>query len=224
LIGGSGGGGIATASGGAGGGAILIASSVSIAGSGSIKANGGAAALYPSVGWSGAGAGGGIRLIAPNVSITGNLNASGGGNYQNCAPSIGSLFGVVRIEAFQIGAISYAGTLYTATPYGLYLSTVGIPTLRVVSVGGVPVATSPTGAFTVPDVTVNSNAALPVAIEATNVPIGTIVTLTIFSENGPDINVQSSALAGTLAASTASASITLPSGFSKGLVKATFTQ
>ncbi|MBL8238945.1 MAG: hypothetical protein JNM66_16095 [Bryobacterales bacterium] len=62
------------------------------------------------------------------------------------------------------------------------------------------------------------------AIEAANVPIGTVVTLTIFSENGPDIVAQSTALAGTLAASTATANVTLPSGFSKGFLKATFTQ
>lgn len=219
LTGGSGGGGRFSWAGGAGGGAILVASSVSIGGAGQIKANGGA--RTSSTG--GAGAGGAIRLVAPIVNITGTLNVSGGAsNY--CGPTVGTLNGVVRVEAFQIGSLSVSGPLYTATPYGLFISSTGSPALRVVSVGGVPVATSPTGTFTIPDVTVNSSSPLPVAIEAANVPIGTVVTLTIFSENGPDIVAQSTALAGTLAASTATANVTLPSGFSKGFLKATFTQ
>ena len=225
LIGGSGGGGIPTVAGGAGGGAILIASSVSISGPGSIKANGGAHVRASNGASSGTGSGGAIRLVAPTVSVTGSLNASTGSTLQSaCTPNLGTISGVVRIEAFQIGAINASGILYTATPFGLFLSSVGIPALRVVSVGGIPVATSPTGTFTVPDVTVNSNLPLPVAIEAANVPVGTIVTLTIFSENGPDLTIQSTPLAGALAASTATANVTLPPGFSKGFVKATFIQ
>ena len=217
LFGGSGGGGGGSHSGGAGGGAILIASDVSIAGAGSILANGGAR-----TGYAGAGAGGAIRLVAPTVTLSGLLNASAGGNYY-CPVHLGTAAGVVRIEAFVIGAINASGNLYTATPYGLFLSRAGTPTVRVVSVGGNPVATFPTGTFTVPDVAVNSNNPLPVVIEAANVPVGTVVTLVIFSENGPDL-IKEATLAGTLASSTATVSVALPSGFSKGFVKATFTQ
>ena len=226
LIGGSGGGGYAFLAGGAGGGALLIASSVSISGSGSIKANGGANVNLSGNALSGLGAGGSIRLVAPSFSLTGNLNAAAGagGFNSTCGPSAGTTSGVIRVEAFQIGPINATGTLYTATPFGLFLSPAGIPSLRVVSVGGIPVATSPTGTFTIPDVTVNSNLPLPVVIAATNVTVGTIVTLTIFSENGPDLTIQSTPLAGALAASTATANVTLPPGFSKGFVKATFIQ
>lgn len=221
LIGGSGGGAQGSLAGGAGGGAVLIASSVSITGTGGIKANGGARAG----GQAEIGSGGAIRLVAPTVSISGNLTVARGNSYSgNCGPIVGTVDGVIRIEAFQIGAINSTGPLYTATPFGLFLTSAGIPSLRVVSIGGSAVATSPTGAFIVPDVTVNSNAALPVIIEAKNVPEGTIVTLTIFSENGPDQTIQSTPLTGPLASSTATASVTLPSGFSKGFVKATFTQ
>lgn len=221
LIGGSGGGARTSYAGGAGGGAILIASSVSITGIGAIKANGGARVGAQAE----IGSGGAIRLVAPTVSISGNLTVARGGSYAGaCAPIAGTTDGVIRIEAFQIGAINSTGPLYTATPFGLFLTSTGIPSLRVVSIGGSPVAPSPTGAFVVPDVTVNSNSALPVIIEGKNVPEGTIVTLTIFSENGPDQTIQSTPLAGNLAASTATANVTLPSGFSKGFVKATFTQ
>ena len=221
LIGGSGGGARTSFAGGAGGGALLIASSVSITGTGGIKANGGARVG----GDAEIGSGGAIRLVAPTVTISGNLTVARGNSYQGgCGPIAGTLDGIIRIEAFQIGAINSTGPLYTATPFGLFLTSAGIPSLRVVSIGGSAVAPSPTGAFVVPDVTVNSNAALPVIIEGKNVPEGTIVTLTIFSENGPDQTIQSSPLAGNLAASTATANVTLPSGFSKGFVKATFTQ
>lgn len=208
----------------------MIASSVSISGTGSVRATGGAQVCAQNNNCSGRGAGGAVRLVAPAVTITGSLNANAGalptGNDDCGSTPVASLTpsGTVRVEAFQIGALNVSGTLYTATPFGLFVSSTGIATLRVVSVGGSLVATSPTGTFTIPDVTVNSNAALAVAIEAANVPTGTIVTLTIFSENGPDQTIQSTPLIGNLAASTATANVTLPSGFSKGFVKATFTQ
>lgn len=220
LIGGSGGGGHLSAAGGAGGGAILIASSTSISGAGSILAHGGAYSNPGNSQDSGSGAGGAIRLVAPAVSLTGLLDA-GAGASNGCAPPSAAA-GAVRIESFQIGAINAQGNLYTATPFGLFLSSAGIPTVRVVTVGGNPVAASPTGTFTMPDVTVNSNAPLAFAIQASNVTVGTVVTLVIFSENGPDQTIQSSPLAGTLASATATASVTLPSGFSKGFVQAVF--
>lgn len=223
LIGGSGGGGATGTNdnGGAGGGAILIASSVSLSGAGSISVRGGNFS-----GNSGGGAGGAIRLVAPSVTISGALITTGS-FIAGCGPGSGSANGVVRVEAFDAATTAYnvpSGSLYKATPHGLYLTSFAIPTLRVLSVGGLPVTTSPTGTFSVPDVTVNSSSPLPVAIEASNVPVGTIVTLTIFTENAPDQIIQSTPLAGSVALSTASASVTLPTGFSRGFLRATFTQ
>jgi hypothetical protein len=154
LIGGSGGTGNQIYAGGAGGGAILIASSVSISGSGSIKANGGSTGGANNL-WSGAGAGGGIRLVAPSVSLSGSLNAAAG-TPNPCGGTTNAAAGIVRIEAFSIGAINATGNLFTATPYGLYISPAGIPAVTVVSVGGNPVAVNPTGNFIIPDVSVNS--------------------------------------------------------------------
>jgi hypothetical protein len=163
-------------------------------------------------------------LVAPAVSISGALNA-GAGALNPCQIDQGNPTGVVRVEAFTIGALNITGgTLFTATPFGLFLSTSGVPSVRVISVGGNPVAASPTGTFTVPDVSVNSNSPLTVAIQAANVPVGTVVTLVILSENGPDQIIPSTALAGTLASSTATASVTLAPGFSKGFLKTSFIQ
>lgn len=220
LVGGSGGGaGQENNAGGAGGGAILIASSVSISGAGSIKASGGnrVTNLY-----GGGGAGGAIRLVAPAIAITGLLNVSAGDT--PCQSGSLSPTGVIRLEAFTIGPVNASGNLYTATPFGLFISSTGIPLLKVVDVGGTPVAINPTGTFTIPDVTVNSSAPLTFDIQASNIPLGTTATLTVFSENGPDQTIVSTPLAGSVASSTATASATLPPGFSKGFVTATWTQ
>ena len=236
LIGGSGGGSIGLSSGGAGGGAILIASSISITVNGTINANGGAGILG---GNSGGGSGGGIRLAAPTIAGNGTISAVGGegttcGGSGDGQPPGRS--GIVRLEAFQdtftggfgssLGngqGYSYPIQVYYGTPFNTFLPT-AVPAVQVTSIGGIPVSTSPTGSFTTPDVTVNSSAPLLVQIRAQNVPLGTTVTLFIFSENGPDQTITSTGLAGTLASSTATAAVTLPSGFSRGYVKATWTQ
>jgi hypothetical protein len=53
-----------------------------------------------------------------------------------------------------------------------------------------------------------------VAIEGANIPVGTVVTVTLTPAQGARTTAQSSALAGTESASTASASVSLPAGMS----------
>ena len=220
LIGGSGGSGgffwptSALTGGGAGGGAILLASSTSISVNGSIRADGGAPGNTSEAG---GGAGGAVRLVASTVSGTGSITVATTGT-NSCGAS-GDL-GIIRLEA-----VTFSGTLpgTRATPFNLFLPTT--PTsVRVTSVAGVPVSPSPTGSFTMPDVTINSGSAVPFAIEAKNIPVGTVVTLQVISENGADQTANASPLAGTLALSTATANVTLPTGFSRGFVRATWTQ
>ena len=219
LIGGSGGGGQSNSAGAGGGGAILIASSVSISVTGGIDARGGAQA-----GNAGGGSGGAIRLVSNSIAGTGTLTTVGGGP-STCYPSQRGGNGIVRLEAFSnTFAGNIGGQSFLASPASLFLP--ASPTaIQVVSIGGIPVNSSPTGSFVVPDVTVNSSSPLTVQIQAQNVPLGTTVTLFIFSENGPDQTITSTALAGASAASsTATASVTLPSGFSRGYVKASWIQ
>lgn len=228
LIGGSGGGGgvgnytptLYGCGGGAGGGALLIASSTATSLTGTITANGGSAC--PTSNSAGGGGGGGsIRLAASLISGQGTLSVLGG-NQGSAFPGDN---GVIRLEAFQN---TYTGTLsgpmFFATPFGVFLPPNPPPVLRVVSVGGSPVSQPPSDTFTVPDVNVNSSAPLAVVIQGQNIPIGTVVTLFITSENGPDQTLLSTALAGSVQNSTATASVTLPSGFSRGFVTATWTQ
>jgi hypothetical protein len=221
LVGGSGGGGSTNGSGGAGGGALLIASSVSITVLGTITAAGGSGETSPYV-YPGGGAGGGIRLVAPTIAGNGTLTAAGG-------PSCGSSgIGVIRMEAFTNSfSGTTTGTLYLATPFNLFVpASTGQPSVMVTSIGGVAVPASPTGSFTMPDVTLNSSSPLTINITATNIPAGTTATVYFDTESNPSQSVVSTPLAATSTAgvTTATATVTLKSGYSKGFVVATWTQ
>jgi hypothetical protein len=227
LFGGSGGGGQGGAGfgggGGGGGGAILIASSSSITVNGTISANGGTAGSQGgALNGGGSGAGGAIRLAAPLLRGNGQLSVRGGGNTCNGGGNNGGT-GTVRLEAVQeefTGGFSGA-TVTSGTPFNTFLPAAP-PAITVVSVGGIPVNPLPTGSFQTPDVTINSTAPVTVAIRAANVPVGTVVTLEFYSENGPDIKTTSTPLAGNLASSTATAQVTFPSGFARGFIFASF--
>ncbi len=197
LVGGSGGGGcdspsseIVGAGGGGGGGAILIASSTSINITGTIEANGGSEGT-PIYLLAGAGSGGSVHLIAPSVTGTGTIEAYGG-NGSTTAPN-----GAIRIEAG-----SYPNGLTLTTPYtvastpNLYLPNSSPGAITVASVGGVSLPAIPTGSFVTPDASINNSAAVPVVINATNIPVGTVLTLQFFSDNGTDFTVQAPAQPG----------------------------
>jgi hypothetical protein len=132
----------------------------------------------------------------------------------------------VRLEAFTF---TYTGTtggnLYTASPVNLYLPAVNAePLITVTSIGGIAVPASPSGSFAVPDVLLNSTSPLVVNIQATNVPPGTIPTVHFSTQNFPDQTIIAPALAGTLASSTTTTSVTLNPGYSIGFVTATWVQ
>lgn len=226
LVGGSGGSG-SGGSGGAGGGALLIASSASISVTGTITANGGDATYNYGAG---GGAGGAIRLVAPVITGTGTITASGGGAGGFCGtsgPNNPGANGIVRFEFFQNSFTgTTAGNVYTATPFNLFVpATTDQPSIVVTSIGGVAVPPNPTGSFTVPDVILNSGSPLTVNISASNIPLGTIPTVYFSTENFPDQTITANAgLAGTLASSTTTATVTLNPGYSIGYIVATWTQ
>jgi hypothetical protein len=229
LLGGSGGGGGIDGSytnGGAGGGAIIIASSTSIAIVGAIGASGGDGAQHSLC--SGPGAGGGIRLVAPSITGAGILNVNGGTSL--CGH--GRTMGIVRLEAYSIsGSLSY--------PMGPAFVTKGTPVdpatfrpagqLRVLTIAGVAVPPNPAGSFVLPDVAISSSAAVPVNIEATGIPPGTVVTLEVFPQTPDNINTiklpsAQATLTGTLQQSTATVNFVFPYGFSRGTIRATWSQ
>ena len=230
LIGGSGGGGGGALSGshggagGGGGGAILIASSTTISFTGTITGNGGAGvpASSGSGGAAGAGgSGGAIRLIANVITGAGTLNVSGGvaGGAFNSLPGGGvGGAGFVRIEAFNFSSFNpsvFTNTVTFGLPNPVTIS--AGPALRIASVAGVPAPATPLGSLAgVPDIVVPSTTANPVtvAIEAANIPLGTVVQVTLIPLNGARVTAQSGPLAGTQAASTATASLSPAAGMS----------
>jgi hypothetical protein len=241
LIGGSGGGGgnieansgalsstPYASGGGAGGGAILIASSTSIAINGLITANGGAggAALGfcnnradQPLGSGGGGGGGAVRLAANTVSGNGTLRALGGTSQTTPGTP-----GAIRLEAFADDFVGgFSGTPASfGSPFGTFITSA--PTVTVVSVDGIDVADPPTGNLSTPDVSINASGPVTLTIRAAGVPPGTVVTLQVFSDNNSDQTVQTTPLVGTMELSSASATVTFPSGFSLNYVKAKWTQ
>lgn len=240
LIGGSGGGGAGwgaadrSGGGGAGGGALLIVSDVSIAVAGEIHADGGDGGASAGVG-GGGGSGGAIRLVAPTVSGVGTLRAQGGaagadlqagcpgGIAIACRGGSGS-GGRIRVEA---GTQGFAGSATPpaalGTPFAVFLPVEPTPRLQIVSIGGVPVQ-NPSASFTPPDVTVDTGDPIAIGIESRSIPAGTVVQVHIISENASDQVVSSTPLAGSADPLSATATVTLPSGFSIGFARATWTE
>jgi len=230
LIGGSGGAGahgfgtLVGTGGGAGGGALLIASSTTISiTSATISANGGRGSGNAGR-VSGGGSGGAIRLVANALTISGALSARGMAIAGHPTANAGG-DGRIRLEAFQQ---SFAGTVNGTpvsfgTPSNLFLPS-DPSSIRVTRVGGVDVPAHPSGSFETPDVPINTTSPVTLEIEARNIPLDTVAKVHFFSENGPDIVVDSTPLAGSPALSTATASVTLPVGYSRGLVRASWTQ
>jgi hypothetical protein len=221
------------AGGGAGGGALLVASSTAVTVNGLITTDGGdgywvtgncnGSGVFAG---SGAGGGGAIRLMAPTISGTGSLSALGGAVFRNSSAMFQSASGAIRLEAFQDNFQGNFNGSPTSmgSPFNTFIPAIGPPSVTVASVSGVNVAQPPSGSLATPDITINTSSAVSLAIQATNIPPGTVITLHVFSDNDTDQTVQTTPLLGTLQSSTATASVTFPSGFSLNYVKATWIQ
>jgi hypothetical protein len=212
--------------GGAGGGAMLIASSTSITVAGAITAAGGSANGYNVN--SGGGSGGAIRLVAPALSGAGHLIVNGG---WGGGASIGSP-GWVRLEGFTISSSLILDSGETLATRGSPVDSGSLKpagSIRVTAINGVPVPATPSGSFVVPDVTINSNSPVNVDVQASGIPPGTVVTLQVFPQSPADLTTVNlptaqATLAGTVQSSTATATFTFPYGFSRGFVRASWTQ
>jgi hypothetical protein len=198
---------------------LLLASSTSISITGSIISHGGSGggkATNAAAG-AGGGSGGAIRLVANSITGSCTLDVTGGlaGGTQLAAGTAGG-FGFIRVEAFNLTGFSPN----TGQPVssGLPTSAVppNLPTLQIVSIGGVAAPANPVGSFQgSPDVVLPADQPNPVAVvvNATNVPNGTTVNLTATPASGP-ANTASSTLSGTTAASSGTVNISLATGLS----------
>ncbi len=221
-------------SGSGGGGAVVIASSTTITVSGLIDARPGkgvdpfdngslvSCGASPRDQISGTGSGGAIRLVSPIIAGGGILTAEGericseiGGN----APII-SEAGRIRIETLTN---NYTGNATPSPMISPVLSPVtsdstpalvNLPTVTFSSIGGAAAPVAPNGDFGTPDVVLPPGSTNPVNIvmAATNIPLGTRITVRLTRQLVEATTVLSTPLVGTIALSSAMADMTLPLG------------
>lgn len=224
LLGGSGGGGggggpnswsLPGSGGGGGGGALMIVASGSVVLSGSINAQGGAAGSVNNGncdqnnrdfgGAGGGGAGGAVRILTPSFSGSGAINTGGGIG--------GCRAGVSSPNGYNAGGNGAGGRSSIETVTGGSFNPSVLPSLAISSIGGVAVPPNPSG---VGDVTLPGDMPNPVAVTVTaaGIPVGTVVKLTLNIPYGGPTTVNTSALAGTLQASTATGNVAIPTGAS----------
>ena len=86
------------------------------------------------------------------------------------------------------------------------------PSLRIGSVAGVAAPAAPTGSFTIADVVLPTTTTNPVTVslEAADIPLGTTILVTAKGLYDASSSATSTPLAGTVAASTVTASVTIP--------------
>jgi hypothetical protein len=155
-------------------------------------------------------------LIANTIAGSGLINPLGGAYGDTQAPS-----GVVRLEAFQqnFTGVNCNGCSLTSTPNAIVLPATGPGSLTVTSINGNAINANP---FSFPDTTINTTGPVTVSVQAQYIPVGTIPTIYVYGQSGPDQIINCSVLSGTLQQSTCSASITFVTGGSRGFVKATW--
>ncbi len=232
LVGGSGGHGSVdidriSEGGGAGGGAILIASSTSIVMNfpGRIEAMGGSGGFA-----AGSGSGGAIRLVAPVMSGSGAFNVSPGSASALWADSRGTS-GWVRLEANQHStSFEFEETSRVSRGIPGHPSTLRPPSsVRVIAVNGVALPPTTRGSFQVADANVAAADQVTFDIEATGIPPGTVVTVQVYPQAPVDpttvyLPAVDVTLTGTTEHATGTATIALPSGFSRVFLRANWGQ
>jgi len=217
--------GYAGGGGGGGGGALLLAASnrITIGINSTVAANGGAGGNSPAGCATGAGgAGGSVRVVATEFTGSGAINVAGGGQPNSNSVASG---GFVRFESsfntFTGGISGSAGGSFISFP------TAPIPAiqpqLRITSINGTAAPSTPGASLIAPDIVFPGAIATPVTVNvsATNVPLGTTVNVRVAPAIGSPSTATTDALHGSVADSSAQATVTLPPG--AGVVTATAT-
>lgn len=210
LLGGSGGGGggAYSSGGGGGGGAILIAVSGFITLNGSIKA------LGSNGFYSGSGSGGGVRMVCLTITGNGFINAIGGNTPGGD--------GRIRIDAFQNNFGGQINGVFTQgfQPIVIPVAGQGVQ-LSIASIAGAAVSATPNGQVSTPDAIISGQQAnpIPVVVHCSDLPLNTLITVTVKSASGASISAVGYNTAGTLASSTATVSLNMPRG--GGIIYAT---
>jgi hypothetical protein len=128
----------------------------------------------------------------------------------------------VRFDTYENdfgGSIS--GAFTQGSQFIIIPSAGQLPQLTVTSVGGVPVSASPSGVLSTPDAVLSAqqNTPIPIIVSCANLPLNTLITVSLAPMNGVPINAMGYNTTGTQASSTATISINMPRG--GGLIYAT---
>lgn len=145
-----------------------------------------------------------VRVIAPAFSGGGAINVT-----SQTTPGCNQFGGLGRSS---IEVIPNSGAFNLAL----------LPSLAITSIGGQAVPATPTGSG---DVTAPLSLGNPLAVvvSASGIPLGSVVKLTLNNNSGTVTTANTSALAGTLQASTATGSINIPSGATVLTASASYT-
>ena len=228
LLGGSGGAGggddgsVAGSAGGGGGGAILIAASGTSTHNGTILADGGLA-FDTEAGCGGGGAGGAVKFVATVIEGEGNINANP--KTRICTSVHGGArnggLGRIRFEAETLTRSSATSPDFRfGLPGPLFIP--NFPQLAISEIGGISVPAIPTG---LNDVVIPPTVANPMTVTfaTTNVPLGSVVVLTIVPLTGEQSSISSGGITGTEESGTATVSASIPNGSSTLMASVTFT-
>src|SRR5438552_2036056 len=165
--------------------------------------------------------GGAVRLVANTVGGNGTIDVNGGDRIGGFFGGSGGFFfngagsaGRLRLESFTNTAVlNFVAvpptTISSSLPNPAVLA--NAPTLRISSIAGVATPGVAQGSFVTPDITLPAGTTKPVSvtITAANIPVGTVVTLTVQGFVGTVSSVTAT-LGGTAASSSATASLTIP--------------
>ena len=211
--------------GGGGGGGLLLAATgkVTFGPNSTTDARGGqGASTQNACGYGGGGAGGNIRVVASLIEGNGSINVVGGVRGNGTQPAAG---GYVRFEATSntysggiTGAVGGSFVSFPTAPLPL-----NQPQLSISSIDGNAAPAVPKGLLSSPDISFATaiNGLVTLTVDANNVPLGTTVNIRVAPAVGEPTTTTSEPLAGSFAASSATAQVTLPPG--AGLISATAT-
>ena len=160
------------------------------------------------------GSGGGVRLVGNVILGNGSITAIGG---------VGSGgLGRTRIEAFDVtGFTGSTNPLATIVGPGPVVQDSLVPTVRVTFVDDQPVPQDPVAGVLTKEV-VAENDIVTLTIEATNIMPSTTVIVYVRPAHGGSFTVTSTPLIGSMALTTATAIVNLPSYPADIQLRATF--
>jgi hypothetical protein len=155
-----------------------------------------------------------VRLVASSTSgTTGSIDVRGGspGSIPGISGGGPGGFGRIRIEAVSQGAAINFNTVLPSAALPTSVTLPNAPALTIVTVGGISAPPAPGASYATPDVVLPATTTNPVSvtIAGANVPPGTAVSVRVIGQTGGTTSTTAT-LAGGLASSTATASVTVP--------------